>query len=99
MTPTPEKSQAWQRVKVTPSRTALLPVNIEVVSGARGTGSVYSYSFWLLATAMTMTPAKERSIEPNSIGATFSPLMRCPRMADQRGFVWKKMIMSVMGMS
>ena len=99
MTPTPEKSHAWHKVRVTPSRTALLPVRSDVVSGARGTSAGSSCSLWLLATAITMTPTKERSMEPNSIGATFSPLMRCPRMADQRGLVWKKMIISVMGMS
>lgn len=99
MTPTPEKSHAWHSVRITPSRTALSPTR-EAGCPAEVSGRE-SWSCWLLllAIAMTMTPANERSMAVSSTADTVSPLKRNPRIADQRGFVWKKMMIKVMGMS
>ena len=49
--------------------------------------------------AIIMTQAKERIIAKSSQGLTRSRFMAYPRIADQRGFVWKMIMMKVIGMS
>ena len=47
--------------------------------------------------AIKMTHVKEASMAMNSRRLTRSLLIRKPRIADQRGFVWKMIMMNVMG--
>lgn len=48
---------------------------------------------------MRMTQEKEQTIAASSRRPTLSLLKRKPRMVDQRGFVWKMMVMKVIGIN
>ena len=106
MTPTPEKSHAWHRHRKTPSQRhwslliAIVTVSVatDSVSGTVASSGLFVFDL-LRAVAMRMTNAKEASMARNSHEFTFSRLTRKPRMADHRGFVWKMMMMRVIGMS
>ena len=102
MIPRPEKSQAWHRQRK-------LPIQIPFWAKYSLIGSTMAGAFseeksessvgdWtVLAMTMRMTKRKEVSIAMSSKGLTRSLLMRKPRIADHRGFVWKMMIIKVMG--
>jgi len=63
-------------------------------------GSEVSPAVWAdLAKAMKITQPRETSIAMSSTGLTRSLLMMKLRKADQSGFVWKMIIMKVMGIS
>jgi len=104
MTPIPEKSQAWIRQRKTPSQSPfweeslLGRVSSEVlkVSGVSEV-EVSLSDLELLAMAMTMMQAKDESIAMSSTGLTRSLLKMKPRIADQRGFVWKMIKIKVIG--
>ena len=72
----------------------------ELPTVCRGFGVDVSVEDWtLLDVAIKMTHINEAIIPINSTELIFSSLIRDPRIADQRGLVWKMMMTIVIGIN